>query len=390
MKRFRPSREVFFLAALLLLLAGFSAFIAIRQAQIEEAEQVFVRYSSHSARDDGTLALYEWASTLGYRSQRIENTAFRVGDQVKLLFVFAPSETIESGEARYLLQWVERGNTLFAADNGSIITNGLFRALEVKTDALKTSVERVTLTQPLADATIQELRVGTIFSGLDTKRSDVVEYIRADKPLLLRIPHGRGTIWIASAPALLSNENLRHADNAKFARAILASAPSGSAIAFDEYHLGFKPESENSLLNAIYNTPWGWGLLFTGLILFGYLVVNGQRFGRTVPVQRTLARRTPSEYVISMANLFRRANKRGMVLQHYRHALKRRLGRPFHLSPDVSDDHYVELITRMRPEMDRAALVRILNGLRRTDATEADLVKTVEQAVTFGKRAGKK
>ena len=87
-----------------------------------------------------------------------------------------------------------------------------------------------------------------------------------------------------------------------------------------------------------------------------------------------------------MANLFRRANQRGMVLQHYRRALKRRLGRPFHLNPDLPDERYLELIARMRPELDRAELARILDGLRRTDTSEADLVKSVEHAVTFGAR----
>ncbi len=105
-----------------------------------------------------------------------------------------------------------------------------------------------------------------------------------------------------------------------------------------------------------------------------------------IPVRKTLALRTPSEYVVSMANLFRRADKRGMILNHYRYSLKRRLGRPFHLSPELSDERYIEMITRIRPEIDRAELTRILNSLRRTDTTEVDLVKTVDQAVKFGTR----
>lgn len=104
MKRFRPSRDAMFLAALLLLLAGFSAFIAIRKQQVDEAQQIYTPYSSHSSHDDGTLALYEWGNALGYRAQRIENTTFRVGEEVKLLFVLAPIETIKDGEARYLMQ----------------------------------------------------------------------------------------------------------------------------------------------------------------------------------------------------------------------------------------------------------------------------------------------
>lgn len=389
MRRFRPTRDSLFLALLFLLLAGFSAFIAIRQEQIQQAGQVYVPYSSHSSRDTGTLALYEWANALGYRVQRIENTAFQIDDQVKLLFVLAPRETIESGEARYLLQWVERGNVLYLANDEILSTNNLMHALNIDKSGSSQRAARAALAQPIADAMLNELTVNT-YTGLTTQRNDIVEYIRTDKSILLRITQGKGTIWITTAPDLLSNENLRSADNAKFARALLASVPNGSGVAFDEYHLGAKPNGQDALLNAIYNTPWGWGFLFAAIVVFSYLAFNGQRFGRTVPVQRTLARRTPSEYVVSMANLFRRANKRGMVLQHYRHALKRRLGRPFHLNPDLSDERYIELITRMRPEIERAELIRILNGLRRTDTTEADLVKTVEHAVTFGKRASQK
>ncbi len=388
MKRFRPSRQVIFLALLLFLLAGFAAFVAWRQGQLEQANQVFTPYSSHSARENGTLALYEWANALGYRAQRIENTAFRVDDATRLLFVFAPREPIEAAQARYLLQWVERGNALVVADSGGLLLNGLYHALEIETTALSDSATVSAPSQPLADAALVALS-GNVYRGLKTSRGDVVPYIEADQPILLRLARGQGTIWILSAPALLNNENLADENNAKFARALLASAPPGSAIAFDEYHLGLKPENTQSLLNALYDTPWGWGVLFGALALWAYLALNGQRLGRALPVQKTLARRTPSEYVVSMANLFRRADKRGMALQHYRHSLKRRLGRPFHLSPDLPDERYLELMTRLRPDLDRVELAQILDGLRRTDTREADLVKTVERAITFGTRQKK-
>lgn len=385
MKRFRPSREVIFLAALLLLLAGFGAFVALRQEQLNQAQQVFTPYSSHSSRDNGTLALYEWANALGYRAQRIENTAFGINDDTRLLFVFAPRIELEPDQTRQVLQWVERGNTLVVADSGGLLANRLYHALKIETTALPSSAAQNALSQPAADADIQALN-GESYRGLETRREDVVPFMETEKPLMLRVTRGQGVIWILAAPALLNNENLRNPNNAKFARALLASAPPGSGIAFDEYHLGLKPQMTPSLLSVIYNTPWGWGLLFAAFALFGYLILNGQRLGRTIPVQKTLARRAPSEYVVSMANLFRRANKRGMVLQHYRRSLKRRLGRPFHLDPDLPDERYVELLTRMRPEIDRAELTQILNKLRRADTSEADLVKTVEQAVTFGTR----
>ena len=384
MKRIRITRELLFFVLLLVVLAGMTAFIAIRQAQAEAQQQNFTPYSSHSARPNGTLALHEWLNAIGYRAQRIENQAFQLGEEVKLLFILAPTESITRDEALYLLNWVERGNTLVVTDDGFSFNNELFEQLQLSLDDLEERVERVQLNQPLADASLDELNARTI-SGLETTQNDFVEYLRADKPILLRIPRGQGTIWVASAPSLLTNANLRDADNAKFAAALVANTPRGSVIAFDEFHHGLNTVSGQTLVNAIYNTPWGWGLVLAALLWFGYLLFNGKRFGRTVPVQRTLARRTPSEYVVSMANLFRRANKRGMVLQHYRHSLKRRLGRAFHLNPELSDERYIEMLARMRPELDRVELTRILNNLRRTDLSEMELVKSAEQAVTFGK-----
>ncbi|HZQ06191.1 MAG TPA: DUF4350 domain-containing protein [Anaerolineae bacterium] len=384
--RARISRDVMLLAALFLALAGFTAFVAIRQQQVEEAQQNFPPYSSHSANRVGVLALYEWLNRLGYHAERIENEAFQIRDGTRFLFILQPTENIERDEAQYILDWVQRGNTLILADQSFFITDGLMSALDVRTQSLESGSSQITVTQPLVDATLGELQSET-FQALNLNRNDYVVYAAVQgKPVLARIPLGQGVVWVTSVGNLWTNENLNNENNAKVARALFANLPVGSTVAFDEYHHGAKPESELSLLNAIYNTPWGWGVIFVVIVAFGYLVINGQRFGRVVPVPRTLARRTPSEYVVSMANLFRRANKRGMVLNHYRQSLKRRLGRPFHLNPELSDERYIELLSRMRPELDRVELTRILNALRRTDTSEADLVKTIDQAVTFGTR----
>lgn len=334
------------------------------------------------------LALHNWLNTLGYRVRRIENQAFRIGDDVRLLFIISPTEAINRNEALYLLNWVERGNTLYFADNGFSANNGLLDELNVSISELDDRASTFALEQPLLDSTVSQITGGT-FWGLATTRDDYVPYLGSDKPVLLRIARGQGTIWVTSDVSLLSNASLNDTDNAKLALGLLGTVPRGGVITFDEYHHGLKGD-EGTFANAVYNTPWGWGLIFALLLVFGYLVLNGKRFGRTIPVQRTLALRTPSEYVVSMANLFRRANKRGMVLQHYRHALKRRLGRAFHLNPELSDENYLEMITRMRPELDRAELARILNNLRRAETTEIDLVKSVENSVTFGQRIPKK
>ena len=49
----------------------------------------------------------------------------------------------------------------------------------------------------------------------------------------------------------------------------------------------------------------------------------------------------------------------------------------------------VDMLTKMRPDLDRAELARILNNLRRAETNEMDLVTSVEQAVSFGSRKTK-
>lgn len=390
MKRLRFSRDVWLLIALVLALAFFTGFIALRQQEIDQQQQNFTSYSSHSAQVDGTRALHDWLARLGYRVERIENRAFQISDGTRLLFVLGPISEIERNEAEYILQWVARGNTLVVADERSFRTNGLFRALDVDLKGLDKRASTATLAQPLFDAASDEIALGT-FNAMDFARADFVAYSQAEgKPLIARLKHEQGSVWLLSSPDIFTNENLQDADNAKFAAALVSDLPRGAVIAFDEYHLGFQPAESEGVIPLLYNTPWGWGVLFSFVLIFAYLALSGQRFGRVLPLPKTIARRSPSEYVTSMANLFRRANKRGMVLQHYRHSLKRRLGRPFHLNPELADERYIEMLARLRPELERNELVKILNSLRRTDTTEADLVRTIEQAVTFGGRASNK
>jgi hypothetical protein len=367
----------------------FSAFVSWRQQQILEEQEMPLPLSSHSAAPGGTLGLYLWLEELGFQTVRIENQAFAVPDEARLLFVHSPIEAITANEANSILEWVERGNTLYVSDEALFSENELFQELDARLE-FGSFRDMVTPTQPIADAEIGELQADAR-SVIGMDRDDFVSYADGDgNSLLVRLEHGAGTIWLSGAPELLTNEALRDEDNAKFAAAMVGELESGSVIAFDEYHLGLKSEEEGGLGAVIYNSPWGWGLILAGLILFGYLVLNGQRFGRVLPMPRALGRRSPSEYVTSMANLFRRANKRGMVLNHYRHSLKRRLGRPYHLNPELDDGRFIEMLERLRPELNRNELTRILNSLRKSDTSESELVKTVEQSVTFGGHAARK
>src|SRR5438105_10097988 len=110
----RFSRDLLIVIVLFAVLAVFTVVPAMRRAEIEEAQQTFIPYSTHSAQPNGTLALMLWLEQMGYRTQRIENDTFTPPDEAKVLFVFPARETVADFEAHALLHWVEQGNTLIA------------------------------------------------------------------------------------------------------------------------------------------------------------------------------------------------------------------------------------------------------------------------------------
>lgn len=387
----RFSRDLLLLLSLFVILIVATAFLGVRRADEEEARQTFLRYSSHSANPSGTLALYEWLDAIGYRVQRIENSAFNIEDDTHILFVFEPTETIDNAEAQYVMNWVAKGNTLILAEGNQFGESGLLQALKANLSSLNGQVSHAAIQQPLVDGMPSSNVQVNADTALSPNRSDFVQYLSAEgKPLLISFALGKGTVWLSSAPNLFTNDNLNVPANAALVPALLDSAGRRSYVAFDEYHLGIRSDdSKNSLLSLIYATPWGWGLIYAAGVLFLYLALNGRRFGRVIPLPQQIVKRSASEYVVSMAQLFRRAGKRGMIMNHYRHSLKRRLGRPFHLNPEIPDDQFVNLIARLRGDIDRDALQLILRSLIRSRVSERELVNLAQQAVTLGERNSK-
>ena len=117
------------------------------------------------------------------------------------------------------------------------------------------------------------------------------------------------------------------------------------------------------------------------------MLINGQRFGRVLPLPQEVMRRSPAEYVQSMAQLFRRAGKRHMLLQHYRRQLKRSLGKPYRVNADLPDEEFVAELARYR-DVDRAELLALLRALDQRDVGERTLVKLADDAIRLRRRIG--
>lgn len=387
----RLSRDLFIFLLFLVLLIGLAVVSAIQRSQDapQDARQIFPR-STHSAQDNGALALLMWLDSIGYRTHRIENEEFFVGDGTDALFIFNPITVFDDSQVNNIVQWVERGNTLIVAEEFSIGNERLLRRLQVRLNSLGTRVTGATLEQPVQGG-LHGAKVNLDTGhALALDRNDYVTYLSAENvPLLVSFPQGKGRVWFSSAPQLFDNGNLTEDANAALVMAMLSSVPRGGQVAFDEYHLDFMRSSAaeaRSIQQLLFNTPWGWAILYSLVIVFAYLFVNGKRFGRVIPLPKDVERRSPAEYVTSMANLYRRAGKRGLVAHHYHRQLKRLLGKPYRINADLSDEEFVEELERYRDHLDREALLKTLRMLDQKNTDERSLVRLADQAVQLTTR----
>jgi hypothetical protein len=375
-------RDIFIIIGLFAALILFIALGPGRQPQANDPAQA----TTHSSAPEGALALYSWTRDLGYDSRRLEYRAFALEESDAALIILNPQEPINRTQSRAMLDWVEQGGTLIFADDQSAIfgaSNALLDDLRFETGVYSETqlIEQAAPAQPALDqpptgtAQVQTGRV------LLPHRDDYVTLVGVpDAPLVAGIKHGNGYIYLSATTYPFTNAGLRDSANAALALNMLRRAPAGGRVLFDEYHHGFfTPPSTSRIL---LGSPWGWAAAYAVLVIALYLILGGRRFGRPIPLQEELVRRSSAEYVESMADLFQRGGKRDYILKHYHSAFKRALARKDGINPQLDDAEFARELSRARA-VDEPALLALLARLRSAKAGEADLVRAVSEADTM-------
>ncbi|MBC8104928.1 MAG: DUF4350 domain-containing protein [Cytophagales bacterium] len=197
-------------------------------------------------------------------------------------------------------------------------------------------------------------------------------------PLSVAIPYGKGLVVAVADAGIPDNIHLANEDNARFVTQIIESYASGrrSRVLFDEYHQGYR--EANTFWTAIGRPGqlafWQITALF---LLMAYSA--SRRFGLPLPL--AAPPRVSSEYVASLADLYRRAQATDAALSSVHRIFWRDLCRAAGMPLDAPISEVVLQAVAQVPalgEAERAALaertVRIVAECRaRVEASEAPL-----------------
>jgi hypothetical protein len=390
------TRERAIVLITLLSLVALTAVVSLVRLNQESSQ---LPLTSDSDQADGAHALALWLAALGYDVAPLEYQSFGVPPSADVLLVLSPVAPFDRAELEALDGWVQDGGTLvialglpselpFGDVSMDVFSSG---ALLNHFDLGLTRMDEFTGTLALAQPLLVHPPVGLVAThlgwGLTVERPGaVVHAYQDDVPVLVSLNEGAGQVWVTTLAYAFTNRALHDGGSARLVLNLVAAAGPAHKVLFDEIHHGrvAEPETASDWLR---RNPVGWAILYAAGVLFAYAVIQGRRFGRPLPAPHATVRRAPEEYILAMANLFRRGGLRDATARHYHERLKRTLARPYRLDPTQRDAAFVAELARYREGLDQDRLLRLLQALSRPGLSEAELLRLAGEVDRWGRDA---
>jgi hypothetical protein len=211
-------------------------------------------------------------------------------------------------------------------------------------------------------------------------------------PLAALVRVGDGRVFVLSSEFPMSNTGIREESNGAFVYNLVRAA-GNRRVVFDEAHHGASVGGD--ILALLTGNPWGWALLYALVLGMLYLLWSGSRLGPPLPVWTPDQRRPTSDYVRSVAELFRRARKPGWAAERYLQYFKRTLTKHAELDPYLTDQRFVQsLAERGRHNFNQAEMADAIARLRTlegggsaSESIEADTLAAIRAAEKIRREA---
>ncbi|TGD78878.1 DUF4350 domain-containing protein [Hymenobacter wooponensis] len=210
------------------------------------------------------------------------------------------------------------------------------------------------------------------------------------RPMLLRIPHGKGFFLLSSTPAAFANYTLLRPGAANYAFAAMSLLPANRAVLWDEYQKQ-GPLGEQSLLRVLkQNTALRWALYtgLAGLALFTFF--EARRRQRIIPVLKPLPN-TTLLFTRTVAALYRQGANHALIAEKkiglFREQLRHRLQEP---ALDLNDGPTRERLAQKAgvPRTQVDELIKLIHRIETApQVTAADLLRLSTALSTFRKAA---
>lgn len=361
-------------------------------------------YQNNETIPFGTQGVYELLPSL-MRQQSVESTRLPVYNLLtesklpnKSNYI-AVCQSFDAGaiDTRELLGYVAKGNTVFLSAYS--FSDTLSRALGFKADVKDPFKADTTLRSNFVLPALMHQ------GGYNFRHDDGRNFLVVKKPksgitvlarnarneaIFIKIPHGKGFVYIHNLPLALTNYYLFQPASADYMAKAFSFLPAQPTY-WDEYQKqGRFGDDEQSVLRYIHTQPaldWAYYIVLFGLLL--YVIFAGKRTQRIIPVV-VPPRNTSLEFVKTVGRLyFQQGNHDNVTnkkIRYFLATLRERYG----LNTSVLDAEFTHTLTHKSgaPAEVVERLVLMLNQANRAAyLTEADLRVINAAMETFTEQA---
>jgi len=306
---------------------------------------------------EGSQALYRVLVRLGRRVERRRTPLFSLAADTapRLLVVLDPPMPLEDAELEQVVEFVQHGGTVLAAEYGG----GILRCAGWRLQPERLVVDSVAIRPPPGGDSLRLPRVARVLAprgrarGLQglvkraredeleewcvrlvPKTADTLVAATNGRPVVLRLHYtGGGSITLVSDVGWFRNQVWRDTDVPYVVLPLLIQPARHGRVVWDEYHQGFGQESRGMAALTwewARHSPAGWAILQLVAVGLVWLAVTAVRFGpaRSVLERR---RRSPLEHLEALSAGLESAADSATAVQRIVAGLRRRLSRTGHV-----------------------------------------------------------
>lgn len=294
--------------------------------------------NSYSVGQQGFKAIYLLLNKIGYKISRWTKSTEELSTETDAGYiVLIPySHLIIEGDAQKFTKWAEKGNKILLGCN---YENELMANLQMDLKiggAMEVPNPRGTLSDD-----IKKLEgLNPVRLNIDKSKHKVL--LEDDYGVICAsTTYNQGEIIALSCPEIFSNENINRADNCILATNILKYMGKDKILMDETYH-GFAG-GKNGKKGFALSPAMKFVLIQIALSLLIFYLVMMKRFGKPRRISEETIR-TSTEYIHSLAGLFRKAGTVDFIMENCIRGFKRRVAGTCRLSPEAPDEKFIEAI----------------------------------------------
>ncbi|MBI2266100.1 MAG: DUF4350 domain-containing protein [Armatimonadetes bacterium] len=329
--------------------------------------------STHNVGATGTKALYLLLEKLGCDTGRWKHPLDDfLSQDAEMLVVIQPSLPVARKEAQALGRWVRKGHTLLLIGDNSALFDEFH--IEPVEDPDPSSGDGSVSVQVTGDSpylrNVRKMALQSPFR-LSSVSSGKMLFSDGKGGVLLSQDLGKGHVLALCDPHIADNTGIKEEDNSILLTNLIHENCADSKVLFDEFHHGYV---EQRAAREMITPGMRIGIVQIVLALVLFYLSRSFRFGaaRPMPSKRI---RSSLEYVISLANMYRKISARSIAARSLARGLKRRMARALGAQPNAPSETIAELGAK-RWTISREELLQAMNMASR--GAKSDLLSDRE------------